>query len=164
MEGASARSLFRAAFLLCGWIFCLSFLPSIDPTLQFISAVFCCSNFFSSPQPKWQLCQENGSEQHCHTENLVLLMCMLMYENCSFFFSFFVSSYITTSHLFCMFPVSIHGILRNSKHTALHYSFSAAQTQILMSECSVFSLSTSCQKIKYFSSVTVYYAEEHETV
>lgn len=31
---------------------CLSFLPSIDPPLIFISALFCCSNSFNCSQPK----------------------------------------------------------------------------------------------------------------
>lgn len=68
-----------------------------------------------------------------------------MYDNCYFFFSFF-SCCITTSHFFCVLPMSNRCILRHSKQTALHYSLSAAQTLILMSECSVFSLSTSYQK------------------
>lgn len=56
---------------------CLSFLPSIDPPLHFITAVFCCSNSFNSPQPKWQLCQENGSKQYCHSDNLVYYICCI---------------------------------------------------------------------------------------
>lgn len=58
---------------------CLSVLPFIDPPLHFISAVFCCSNSFNPPQPKWQLCQDSGSKQHYHSENSVYYICCIHY-------------------------------------------------------------------------------------